>query len=99
MSSAVVVLVFAAFAFPMNVWRPVAAGITVAQADIFETPSEVTVTSNGMMVTAPQVRTVMMVKRADDGTLVTSCVSSAAAAEEFVRPKTRNGDVTKAQEK
>jgi hypothetical protein len=61
-------------------------------ASLFETPSDVTVTAGGMMVTSPQVRTVMMIKRADDGTLVTTCVTSAAEAESFVHPKIRTAD-------
>ena len=55
--------------------------------------------SNGMMVTSPQVRMVMMIKRADDGTLVTSCVTSADEAENFLRPKTRTADAKTPQEK
>ena len=98
MSSGAAILVFAAFAFPMNVWKA-AEATAYTQADIFATSSDVSVTLSGMMVTAPQARMVMMVKRADDGTLVTSCVSSPEAAEHFLRPMNRNADVTKAQEK
>jgi len=60
MSSAVGVLVFAAFAFPMHVLTPVSAAAHV-QTQIFATSAEVTVASNGMMVTTPQVR--MVIKR------------------------------------
>lgn len=72
---------------------------TPASTDLFSTSSEVTVMSNGMMVTSPQVRMVMMIKRADDGTLVTSCVTSADEAENFLRPKTRTVDAKTPQEK
>lgn len=67
--------------------------------DLFNTHNDVTVTASGMMVTSPQVRMVMMVKRADDGTLVTACVTSADEAENFLHPKTRTADAKTPQEK
>lgn len=68
-------------------------------AALFETASNVIVTPTGMMITAPQVRTIMLVKRADDGTLVTACVTSAAAAEEFLRPTKPDAGVRTRTEK
>jgi hypothetical protein len=70
-----------------------AAQMQVSQADtqtlssMFDVPSEVSTTSSGMMVVSPQVRMVMLVRRADDGSLVTTCATSAAQAEAFLHPK------------
>lgn len=65
---------------------------SVSQVDelsaLFDTPSDVLVTPSGMMVVSPQIRTWMLVKRADDGTLVTACVTNAKDADEFLHSKT-----------
>ncbi len=69
--------------------RPAAAAI--AYTNLFDTSSEVTVLPGGMMVTSPGVRMVMLMKRAEDGTLVMQCVTSADAADAFLHPDTRAG--------
>ena len=56
-------------------------------ASMFDTPAEVSTTSSGMMVVSPQVRTVLLVRRAEDGSLVTTCATSAAQARAFLDPK------------
>ena len=68
-------------------------------ATLFDAPSDLVVAHDGMMVIAAPMRMVMLARRADDGTLVTTCVTSAEAAEEFLRPRNRTVDSQKAQEK
>ena len=60
---------------------------TQTLASMFETPAEVTTTPSGMMVVSPQVRTVMLVRRAEDGSLVTTCATSAVQADAFLHAK------------
>lgn len=78
---------------------PTPAAQASATTSLFETSSAVTVMPGGMMVITPQVRMVMLVKRADDGTLVMQCVTSAEAADAFLHPKGRTNDAQKRQEK
>jgi hypothetical protein len=101
MSSSVGFLSLAAIAFSVQVWLPGVAAFESSQdvKAMFAASSDVTVTSSGMMVTAPQVQTIMLVKRDDDGSLVTKCETTAEGAESFLRPKTRIIDSTKPQEK
>lgn len=60
---------------------------TQTLSSMFDVPTEVSSTSNGMMVVSPKVRMVMLVRRADDGSLVTACATSAAQAEAFLHPQ------------
>lgn len=60
---------------------------TQTLSSMFETPPDVSTTSSGMMVVSPQVRMVMLVRRAEDGSLVTTCATSAAQAEAFLHPQ------------
>ena len=62
---------------------------TQTLSSMFDTQSEVSATSSGMMVVSPQVRTVMLVRLADDGSLVTTCATSAAQADAFLHPQSR----------
>jgi hypothetical protein len=62
---------------------------TQTLSSMFDVPTEVSTTASGMMVVSPQVRMVMLVKRADDGSLVTTCATSAAQAEAFLHPQSR----------
>ncbi len=101
--------VVAAFAFAMNmkVWVPASTGTAPAEAGVhtealssmFDTRSDVVITSTGMMVVSPQVRMVMLVRRAEDGSLVTKCVTSAEQAEGFLHPKVRVAVANEVQEK
>lgn len=84
-----------AFAMNMKVWVPASTGTAPAEVEaqpeaissMFDTPSDVSMTSTGMMVVSPQVRMVMLVRRAEDGSLVTVCVTSAEQADAFLHPK------------
>lgn len=97
MSSVVLV---AALAFSFHLSLPAApAAENESINNLFETSPDVTVTASGMMVTTPQVRMLMMVKRTGDGSLVTQCIESAEAAEQFLRPKTRSAGALEPQEK
>jgi len=86
-----------AFAMSMKVWVPASAGTASAEADahtetvssMFEISPDVSTMPGGMMVVSPQVRMVMLVRRADDGSLVTTCATSAAQAEAFLHPRSR----------
>jgi hypothetical protein len=60
---------------------------TQTLSSMFDTTPDVSTTSSGMMVVSPQVRMVMLVRRADDGSLVTTCATSAAQAEAFLHPR------------
>ena len=60
---------------------------TQTLASMFETQPEAITTSTGMMVVSPQVRTVMLVRRAEDGSLITTCATSAVQADAFLHPK------------
>ena len=62
---------------------------TQTLSSMFDTTPDVSTTSSGMMVVSPQVRMVMLVRRADDGSLVTTSATSAAQAEEFLHPQSR----------
>ena len=71
-----------------------------ALATLFDAPSsDLVVASDGMMVIAAPMHMVMLARRADDGTIVTTCVTSSEAAEEFLRPRNRTLESQKAQEK
>ena len=59
---------------------------TQTLSSMFDITPDVATTSSGMMVVSPQVHMVMLVRRADDGTLVTTCATSAAQAETFLHP-------------
>lgn len=56
-------------------------------ASMFDTKPEVITTATGMMVVSPQVHPVMLMRRAEDGSLVVTCVTSAAQADAFLHPK------------
>ena len=60
---------------------------TQSVSSMFDAHPAVVTTSTGMMVVSPQVHTVMLVRRADDGSLVTTCATSAVQAEAFLHPK------------
>jgi len=89
----------------MHLWVPVSAAIAPSETDsqslssMFDTPSDVAITSTGMMVVAPQVRMVMLVRRAEDGSLVTACVTSAEQADAFLHPKARVAAANEVQDK
>ena len=62
---------------------------TQTLSSMFDTTPDVSTTSSGMMVVSPQVHMVMLVRRADDGSLVTTCATSAAQAEAFLHSQER----------
>ncbi len=72
---------------------------TQTLASMFDTAPAVSTTATGMMVVSPQVRMVMLVRRADDGSLVTSCVTSSEEAAAFLHPQTRTAVAHEPQDK
>jgi hypothetical protein len=57
-------------------------------ASLFQTSSSVVVAPDGMLVGSPATTMVMLVRRAEDGSIVTACVESAEAADTFLHAKT-----------
>jgi hypothetical protein len=71
------------------------------QADLrslFETPSEVTVAANGMMIASAPMHMVALARVAADGSIEIICVESNEGAQNFLR-KQQTVDTSKAQEK
>jgi hypothetical protein len=72
-----------------------------AQIDLrslFETPSEVTVAANGMMVASAPMHMVALARVAADGSIEIVCVESHEGAQNFLH-KQQTVDTSKAQEK
>jgi hypothetical protein len=68
-------------------------------ASLFETSATVIAAPDGMMVASPPTRMVMLVRRAEDGSIVTACVESAEAAEKFLHSKPKAAAAREAEEK